>query len=115
MRIYTIRLDITLAQLRAELDTLSPDADASKVKAPVYPVWTVSDLAKAKRLAKARENAIKSVTTLIEQRGSKMPEDGESVSLKKAVHLILIVTGVLSLYGFIQRRSNASTRVTREP
>ncbi len=44
-----------------------------------------------------------------------MPEDGESVSLKKAVHLILIVTGVLSLYGFIQRRSNASTRVTREP
>ncbi|KAK0460944.1 uncharacterized protein EV420DRAFT_167527 [Desarmillaria tabescens] len=61
-------LDDTLAQLRAELDSLSPDSDASKVKAPVYPVWTVSDLAKAKRLVKARENAIKSVTTFIEQR-----------------------------------------------
>lgn len=64
-------LDITLAQLRAELDSLSPDADASKAKAPVYPIWTVSDLAKAKRLVKARENAIKSVTTLIEQRRLK--------------------------------------------
>ncbi|KAG7449665.1 ribosomal protein S5 domain 2-like protein [Guyanagaster necrorhizus] len=61
-------LDDTLAQLRSELDSHSPGAAASKVKAPVYPVWTMSDLAKAKRLVKARENAIKSVTTLIEQR-----------------------------------------------
>ncbi len=62
-------LDEELSSLRSQLNALNEGGDASSTpKPPTYPDWTIAELAKAKRLVKARENAIKSVKSLIEEK-----------------------------------------------
>ncbi|KAF8908045.1 ribosomal protein S5 domain 2-type protein [Mucidula mucida] len=62
-------LDEELSSLRSQLNALNEGGAASSTpKPPTYPEWTVAELAKAKRLVKARENAIRSVKSLIEEK-----------------------------------------------
>ena len=60
-------LDEELDELRKELNTLN-EANGQPSKAPNYPKWTIAELPKAKRLVKARENAIKSMKDLIAEK-----------------------------------------------
>lgn len=69
-------LDAELAEQREEFNLLitSEGGERQQFKSPTYPEeWTIEDLEKAQRLVKARENAIKSMKTIIEQRKNQKP------------------------------------------
>lgn len=63
-------LDIILAELRSEYNTLtgSDIGETSKESAPTSKDYSTLDLVKGKRLVKARENAIRNVKLLLVKR-----------------------------------------------